>query len=512
MDSMNIPEMKFGELIYRENEGGESCVYSFGAVCEREYFEYMRELERSGYTRRDEYQLAKNCVTVFEKDGDMLLAVYYPALKEARIVTEPSSAYLSFSDTSRAKKTTPLMTQIDLEDFGTSVVFRLADGRFIVFDGGREFEPDADKLVACLNEQSAGERPTVAAWVMTHPHCDHYRCFITAYEKYPDAFTVERFIYSFTDTEESDFERIPGLRKESEQVRVFENLVKKTGASVYKAHTGQVYEIGGARLEMLSTPDDTLITPVKDINSLSLVVKMTVAGQVIMLCADAFLGAMNLAGRYGEYLKSDILQPPHHMFIGGNIDAYNFIDPSVCVVPSFEADVFARISPYQNVCKTENLHLFYNMNVEEFFTGSTGNVVLTLPYKPRSNGRKLYLDKISEYRRSMGANTWFYMDITAEDCDFTFVNTSCETATVFVELYGEDIPTGYIHAIKLNVPPTKTSRFNILNPDDADADALYYNPHSLAKKGIKDGASFTAQFKSDIPIVVKGNKPADYHD
>ncbi len=509
---MNTADMNFGKLKYREDEGGGAVVCSFCEVRERDYFAYLASLSKDGYEKREEYSLGTSAVAIFERGGDMLHTVYFPEIREARVVTEPSSAYLSFSDSQRAARVSPLMTQIDLEDFGTSVVFRLPDGRFIIYDGGREFELDADKLVQCLREQSPDGKPTVAAWIMTHPHCDHYRCFVTAYEKYPDAFTVQRFIYNFNDLGESDFERVPGLRKEAEWIERFEACVKRTGAAVYRAHTGQVYEFSGARLEMLSTPDDTLLTPVTDINSLSLVVKMTVAGQVIMMCADAFLGAMNLAGRYGEYLKSDILQPPHHMFVGGNIDAYNFIDPAVCVVPSFEDDVFARISPYQKACKTENLHLFYNLNVEEFFTGSTGNVVLTLPYKPRSNGRKLYLDKLEKYRKSMGAETWFFMNLCTDDCDFSLVNTSCEPAVVFVELYGEDIPTGYIHAIKITASPMKVTNINLLNPDDADGDALYHNPHSLAKKGVSDGATFTAQFRSDIPIVIKGKRPADYHD
>ena len=501
--------MNFGKLKYTEEEGGGTVVHSFEEVREREYFAYLRSLSDSGYTKREEYSLGTSSVAIFEKSGDMIHTVYFPEIREARVVIEPDSAYLSLSDSKRAARVTPLMTQIDLEDFGTSVVFRLPDGRFIIYDGGREFLPDADKLVRCLREQSPDEVPTVAAWIMTHPHGDHYRCFVTAYETYPDAFTVERFIYNFTDREESDFERIPKLSKEVDWLLRFENCVKATGALVYRAHTGQVYEFSGARLEMLSTPDDTLITPVNDINSLSIVVKMTIAGQVIMMCADAFLASMNLAGRYGEYLKSDILQPPHHMFVGGDIKAYDLIDPKVCVVPSFEEDCYGRISPYQNICKKENLHLFYNLGIEDFFTGSTGNVVLELPYRPRRNGKKLYLDKLEEYRRRMGSESWFFVDLTREDCEFTFVNTTIEEAVVTVDLYAEEI-AGYIHGIKFTVPRVCTKTLNILDSAKVDGDALFCNAHSLAKKGVAEGAVFTVHIKSSLPIVVKGKKPADH--
>ena len=47
---------------------------------------------------------------------------------------------------------TPEITQIALEDFGMSYVIRLSDGRFIVIDGGRDFEPESDKLFKALND------------------------------------------------------------------------------------------------------------------------------------------------------------------------------------------------------------------------------------------------------------------------------------------------------------------------------------------------------------------------
>jgi len=179
-------------------------------------------------------------------------------------------------------------------------------------------------------------------------------------------------------------------------------------------------------------------------------------------------------------------------------------------VPSFEADVFARISPYQNKCKKENLHLFYGMNVEEFYTGSTGNVVLPLPYTPKQNGRREYIEKLASYRKALGAESWYFMDMTAEDCEFTFLNTTAEAANVSADLYFEDI-ANILLSIKFTVPSMRTKRINILNTEEVDGNALYYNNHSLAKKGVAEGVPFTVSFKSDIPIVIKGKKPADYH-
>lgn len=507
---MQIPEIKFGKLFCQQDEGQGTVASSFESVNEKEYFGYYKELLSAGFTKAEETEMGENTFAVFSKGGDAVFCAYYPSLKEARIVTEPKCEYLNFKDTPIGGRVQPLFTQIDLEDFGESVVVRLSDGRFIVYDGGREFEPDADKLVACLREQSPHEKPIVAAWIMTHPHCDHYRCFVVAHRKYPDAFTVERFIYNFTDTEQKDIERIPTLVKDVEWIRDFEKITREIGSSVYKAHTGQVYNIGGACLEMLSTPDDTLRPLVNDVNSLSIVVKMTIEGQAIMMCADANLPMTGLARRFGSYLKSDILQPSHHMFLGGDVEAYDFVDPRVCVVPSFEDDCFGKISPYQKKCNKENLHLFYNLNVEEFYTGSTGNVVLKLPYTPKANGRKIYLDKIEKYRKSMGAESWFFSDLTTEDDEFLFLNMTVETAEVWADLYFDEVKN-IVKSIKISVPPNRTNRVRILDTEAVDADALFYNHHSLKSKGVPEGEKFTVHFTSDIPIVIKGKKSPDYY-
>lgn len=506
---MDLQNLNFGKLKYYEDEGQGSFVAYYYDVCERDYYAYLSSLRNEGYSISDEYSLGECRVAVLKREDDMLLSNYYPHLHEATIVTEPNSTYLTFRDTPRGGKYEPLMTQIDLEDFGTSVVFRLTDGRFIIFDGGDVHEPDSDKLIKCLKEQSPYETPIIAAWIITHPHADHYECFIRTHEKYPSALNIEKFIYNFTDLNPKDFERIDELASKEDRLKLFDRYIHDTGADIYKAHTGQIYEFSGARLEILSSPDDVLLTPVTDINVLSLVIKMTIAGQVIMMCADAFMIKCNLAKRYGKYLKSDILQPPHHMFCGGDIETYDYIDPKVCVVPSFEEDVFGRISPYQKTSMKENRHLFYNLSVEEFFTGSTGNVVLKLPYTPRPHARENYLRTLESYRKRMGAESWFYSDITKDDCEFYFVNTTVENATVTIDLYADDL-SGYVYAITLEVPRTCAIRVNILDTEAVEGDALYYNPHSLAKKGVSETGRFTAHIKSTIPIVVKGNRPADY--
>ena len=507
---MNNCEMNFGKLTRSENEGKGCFVYAFTDVCERDYFSYLASLLREGYEKTDEYQVSSSTVSIFRKDRDMILANYYPNIKEAVIVTEPDSTFLSFKSEVPSKRAEPFMAQIDLEDFGTSVVFRLEDGKFIIFDGGDNFIPDAEKLVKFLKENSADEKPIIAAWIITHPHCDHYGVFLNVCENFINEITVERFIYNFTDTEKEDLERIPELASCVDEIMKVEKYISKIGAPIYKAHTGQIYNISGARLEVLSSPDDVLGGTVRDINALSLVFKLSVAGQSILLCADADLYKSRLNKRYGGYIKSDILQPPHHMFYGGEIETYSLINPRVCVVPSFEEDVFGLISPYVESCKNENRHLFYNLSVEEFYTGSTGNVIRPLPYTPKPHGRELYTNKLSEYKRNLGAESWYFTDLTKDECEFTIVNPSNGVAKISVDLLGEEL-SDFVYSIKLEVPHKRTRHVNIFDSKVINPDALYHNPHSLTKKGVKEGSQITVHFRSNIPIVVKGKRSADYH-
>ena len=62
---------------------------------------------------------------------------------------------------------------------GLSILMRLADGRFIVVDGGFNRAKDMTMLINRMKEQSAGYADKtggikVAAWIITHSHGDHY--------------------------------------------------------------------------------------------------------------------------------------------------------------------------------------------------------------------------------------------------------------------------------------------------------------------------------------------------
>lgn len=386
--------------LYRAHEGQGTFAEYYQEISEKQCADYRKQLEEQGFVLKEEHCLGISVFYTYAKEQDVCFVSYYPNVEEMHVVSEPNSNWLAYSDNRGEDRVSTLLRQIDLEDFGESYVIRLRDGRMIVFDGGFEYEADADKLMKTLTEFSPDEKPCIAAWIMTHPHLDHYRCFLIFEEKYGEQVKIEKFIYNFPDTGEEEFEAIPALQKceESIYLQKMYVAVEQTGASVYRAHTGQVYKIGNARLEILSSPDNTMEPQVKDFNQISLVIRMEIEGQTILWSGDAYFGKARLARRYGNYLKSDIFQIPHHGFQGGDEKVYDLISPSVCLICGFDRVWLGTDFHFYEL--SYNQHLIYNMDIQEYLAGGSGDITLTLPYKPRTNGKVELIERIAKWRKN----------------------------------------------------------------------------------------------------------------
>ena len=217
-------------------------------------------LEKDGYTRVECEEDDAHIFCAYRKGDEGVFVNHFKATGQTQVVSEKDCNYFSFFADDGDRNTAAQITQLHLEDFGMAYVIRLEDGRFIVIDGGWGFEPDVCRLYQKLSENG---KPTIALWIMTHPHCDHFHAIFPFYEKYADDVKIERFMFNFPDAD--DTEHYPTLATpsgiydlpETEMIPRFLQLVKKIGAPVYRAHTGQIYEIGGAKLEIIASLDDT---------------------------------------------------------------------------------------------------------------------------------------------------------------------------------------------------------------------------------------------------------------
>ena len=263
MELFNIPA--FGENCIENRTNSSARVFVISNVGGEIFDSYRRLLEESGFINKEEYAIGAHRFAAYAKGTDGVFLNYFENVRELTIAVEDNCAYFDFTDTPREASLPVQITQIELEDFGMSYVIRLSDGRFIVIDGGRHFEPDRKRLFDCLTEGSAGEKPIIAAWILTHPHSDHYICYIGFMEEYGDRVEVERYILNFP--EHDDLVHYPKLQKKDrrfEDVSAFTNIpkmweqIERSGGKFYMAHTGQRFNIGGAAIEILASMDDTI--------------------------------------------------------------------------------------------------------------------------------------------------------------------------------------------------------------------------------------------------------------
>lgn len=219
-------------------------------------------------------------------------------------------------------------------DIGMSYVIQLVDGTFIIMDGGAFNSEDVEYLYNFLTEKTPEDQQiTIAAWMFSHPHYDHIELATNFIQKYASDVLIQAFLYQFPE-----FDRLGKLYEGEERVKEDVERLEDSIASyypdaaVYTLHTGQRYFFNGAKIEILFTGED--IYPYKPIsyNDFSAAWRVIFEnGTTFLVLGDcSSFSCRQMANRYGDYMKSDILQLAHHGLLGGNQELYQFVDPQIC--------------------------------------------------------------------------------------------------------------------------------------------------------------------------------------
>ncbi|MBE6668060.1 MAG: hypothetical protein E7607_07125 [Ruminococcaceae bacterium] len=217
---------------------------------------------------------------------------------------------------------------------GMSYAIRLADGSFIVVDGGHDNPVSAQNLYNILKEQAPDpDNIVIAAWFISHDHSDHTGIFGNFIGKYKDV-EIERFIYNFPGEE---------LGNEEGMGKKLRSLIKGfyPNAKIIKAHPGQEFNIRNAKITMLYTMDVYFKDTLSDTNNASIVWKMELNGKTFMCLGDYSEGGDTLLNLYSaETLKSDIVQVAHHGISGMSNEVYVKIAPEYALWPvaNFQLD------------------------------------------------------------------------------------------------------------------------------------------------------------------------------
>ncbi len=252
---------------------------------------------------------------------------------------------------------------------GINMIFTLSDGRYIVYDGG--YERDAEATLEYL-----GKNATVAAWILTHGHDDHCGCIKEIAEKYSNDIKLEHIIC----TPDSKC----GCRDANASYLTddFIKMLLKAfpGSRFIRPYTGQKLYFANAEIEILLTFEENTEKHFNWLNEASLITRINIENQSILMAADTEKASDSLlTSMYGNYLKSDILQVPHHGYSGGSKLMYDLIAPEIAIWTTDEFEFSERILPTWSLAPN---HYLAQM-VKEYYIADKGNKELILPYNQK---------------------------------------------------------------------------------------------------------------------------------
>lgn len=393
--------------------GGDAMLVIMNDTDMTEFNKYMTKLEGAGWTQYTTNTFGENKFATYTTDKYTINAGYYNYENAARIIIEPLAKPVGLeSDNKYEKVTTSQITMLGVEYInsstkeyvsnGLSMLIRLEDGRFVIVDGAfnsNAGSKSADLLINELKEQSKdylkpGEKITVAAWIITHAHGDHYGMINKHYSKFA-SMKVEKFFVNFlseTERARAINSSTYGKNWSATEGSTWTQLItaaKALKADVQYVHVGQVFYMADLRMDILYTIESFAPKTCNALNTSSLTIKMTFnTGDTFLMTGDTTGNGMEIAAKtFGDYMQCDMLQVSHHGGTtwgndSGMIYAYNLVAPTVLLWPrgmnNFDA---AKNKNYNKVLFSPD-EGGKNKNFKELFvSGFEGDkILLPIPY------------------------------------------------------------------------------------------------------------------------------------
>ena len=325
--------------------GRDSMEICLRAVTDTEYEDYGQVLAERGWVKYTACSIASNrFATYTHASGRTLYLGYYPALQEGtlRIVSEPTG-YLpatSAAPYTRVAETTFAQMGRRAVDINTapgmSYVMQLADGSFIVIDGGPANEDDEAALLDYLTSLApSGQKPTVAVWFITHAHSDHMALANRFLVNHHDRIDVRMAAYNFPNYEAvinaKDVQGNPA--RYTPMIELFQKSITEywPEAKHLILHAGQRLYLADAEIEVLFTHEDQFPNEFTWVNHTSCAFRIHAGGREVLIlgdCEKSLCRQMSLT--YGDELKSEMLQLTHHGANGACLELYQNVDPDIC--------------------------------------------------------------------------------------------------------------------------------------------------------------------------------------
>ncbi|MBP3478891.1 MAG: MBL fold metallo-hydrolase [Oscillospiraceae bacterium] len=381
---------------------GDELQYYITNTNEEQYRAYCSKLEANGYKVHMSNEVSGVLISNTYMNDKTVIHVYYAhATDETRLIVGNLSkvTYPGAGGESYKKVTDVQITQLQL-DFNTNsggmgYVITLEDGSFLLIDSGSSTNSSSStankdhvriwNLLNQLNKREDGQI-IIRGWFITHSHADHIAVYQKFCESYGQKVTIENYYECVVPESVGYNSKNPGSV-----------TVKATSL-----HTGMKMELYGVEVEVLYTVEDMYPRTLRYFNDASSVFKITANNTTALFLGDACDKASDIiSDRYGEYLKSDMVQVAHHANIGATTELYDFIDPTIAFWPTSEKLFNQLITGEGNQRFYEvNYKLYRQMRVEENYTCSDYSVTLTITedgYVPGSAVKQV-VSSVDQYK------------------------------------------------------------------------------------------------------------------
>lgn len=303
-----------------------------------DYSKYLSKLSDEGFTFYTDNSIGENLFATYTSDKYILTAMYFDPIKEVRVTLERAGNYalpaLESENIYTETGAVSSITQIGLEESagiqnGMSYVIKLADGSFMVFDGGT----GRANLQFVEVMQSLADDPdhiTIAAWVVTHAHGDHMGLILNVLfdKRFAGIFDVEQIIWSKVSDKQM-------ANMDGGSMDYIDNMfatLKDT--KIVIAHPGQAFYIRNAVYTVLATIEMVEPITLANLNDSSVVGRLEIDGKTIMFPGDSHpTETAAITAAYAHELKSDAVQVIHHGYQGGDAVFYSMVDPLIVFWP-----------------------------------------------------------------------------------------------------------------------------------------------------------------------------------
>ena len=394
-----------GPMLEDDKEGITDENSKMQVICgvnKNDFENYVKLLKASGARICFENAMGDDRFVGFEYENKQYYAEYYASRSEIRIINDPASLPIDkFAYSFKGDKTTTVYayglyhdpenrnTQITI-NCGMIYIIRLSDGSLFVVDGGYIFQHSKEANDGLFNfmydiaDKNEDGKIRISCWYFTHGHDDHTDGCTRLLSRFHDKIALERVMHGFQSRSLCGG-MSPSVKDMKETVKTYYPDVK-----TLKLHTGQKFSLADMTVEVLYATEDVMSAdsldtmPLRDFNSTSTIVKLTINGKKFMMLGDAGNEIESYTEKYGhpELWKADMVQVAHHCF-NHLPKIYEWISAPVASVPIrfFGAHTPDNIHKLLEVLKyVKDDQVYYNGDATWAFETTENGFVMTASY------------------------------------------------------------------------------------------------------------------------------------